>query len=279
MKHFQNLTILITLIGLFGCTAKRTNDPLFDTFKAHIESKGMIIDSVDNTGLIYISQNNSKLTVNLENVRRDYARDKDETYISDLVQTIISNSTEIPTTRGQAKDSIFLSLFPNDFDFQDAVHNQITGEFSNVYVYRGQDNLTWITRADLTKWNISESDLHMQANINANKLLENTPISFDTVGSRKLALIEVEQTTLKAALLFAPAMRERIKAELGFPFYAVIPVRDFCYIFSEKDFDFFSGRLGKVVVNEYKTSGYPITTEILKFSEQGVQAVFKYPIE
>ena len=93
MKHFQNLTILITLIGLFGCTAKRKNDPVFDTFKAHIESKGMIIDSVDNTGLIYISQNNSKLTVNLENVRRDYARDKDETYISDLVQTIISNST------------------------------------------------------------------------------------------------------------------------------------------------------------------------------------------
>jgi len=33
------------------------------------------------------------------------------------------------------------------------------------------------------------------------------------------------------------------------------------------------------VVKEYKESGYPITTEILKFTDQGVEAVGKYPME
>ena len=80
-------------------------------------------------------------------------------------------------------------------------------------------------------------------------------------------------------MLFAPTMKEKIKEEIGLPFYAVIPVRDFCYIFSENDFDFFSKRIGFVVIDEYKKSGYPITTEVLKFTKEGVEAVGKYPVE
>ena len=36
---------------------------------------------------------------------------------------------------------------------------------------------------------------------------------------------------------------------------------------------------GNVVVDEYKKSGYPITTEILKFTDDGVEAVGKYPVK
>lgn len=67
-------------------------------------------------------------------------------------------------------------------------------------------------------------------------------------------------------------MRTKLQDSFGFPFYAVLPVRDFCYIFSQKDFAFFSTRLGSTVVKEYKESGYPITPEILKFSDKGVEA-------
>jgi hypothetical protein len=74
-------------------------------------------------------------------------------------------------------------------------------------------------------------------------------------------------------------MKEKLNKDFGFPFYAVIPVRDFCYIFSEKDFEFFSNRIGEVVVEEYKNSGYPITTEILKFTENGIKSVGKYPVK
>lgn len=84
--------------------------------------------------------------------------------------------------------------------------------------------------------------------------------------------------TLKGALLFAPKIKEKVKQDFGFPFYAVIPVRDFCYIFSEKDFDFFSKRIGSIVIEEYKNSGYPVTTELLKFTENGVETIGKYPI-
>lgn len=267
------------MFGLFGCKDNKKKDFVFDEFKSQIESKGMKIDSVEETGLIYISQGEITLKISLDNVRRNYERDKDESHISDLVQTLVSYTIELPSNWTDAKDDIFISLFPNDFDFQDFLHVKITDEFSKVYIHSGQDKLSWITKDDLKKWKITEAELDNQANANADKLLVTTPITFDTIENRKLGLIEVEHTTLKGALLFAPMMKEKVQENFGFPFYAVIPVRDFCYIFSEKDFDFFSGRIGKVVVDEYKKSGYPITTEILKFTDKGVEAVGQYPVE
>lgn len=239
----------------------------------------MKIDSVDETGLIYISQGELTLKVSLDNVRRDYERDKDKSRISDLVQTLISYSIEIPSKWVDAKNDIYISLFPNDYEFNDFINHKITDEFSKVYIHSGNDKFTWITADDLKTWGITEAELDRQASINADNLLAKPKIEIEAIENHKLGLVAVEHATLKGALLFAPAMKEKVKADFGFPFYAVIPVRDFCYIFSEKDYAFFSERIGKVVVEEYKQSGYPITTEILKFTDKGVEAVGQYPVE
>ena len=277
MEQYIKIIILAMALGLFGCTDNKKKDFVFDEFKLQIESNGMKIDSVDKTGLIYISQGDLTLQISLDNVRKNYERDKDETHISNLVQTIVSYNIEVPKNWEDAKNDIYISLFPNDFDFQDILHKQITDEFSKIYIHRGNGKLTWITKDDIREWSITESELEIQANNNADKLLAQTPILIDTFESRKLGFFDVDN--LKAALLFAPTMKEKIMADFGFPFYAVIPVKDFCYIFSEQDFDFYSARIGNVVVEEYKKSGYPITTEILKFTNEGVKAVEKYPIE
>lgn len=279
MKNSLSLTIISMIFGLMGCQENTKKDFVFDEFKSQIESKGMKIDSVDETGLVYISKDELRLEISLENARRNYERDKDESHISDLVKTIVSFSIETPANWVDVKENVFISLFPNDHDFQDILHVKITDEFSKVYVYAKEDKLTCIGKSDLKKWNIAEVELDFQANANADNLLKATPITFETIENRKLGIIASDNTTLKPALLFAPTMKEKIMSDIGFPFYAVIPVRDFCYIFSENDFRFFSTRIGEVVTDEYKKSGYPITTEILKFTDQGVEAVGKYPVD
>ncbi|HEY4326503.1 MAG TPA: hypothetical protein VGN20_21135 [Mucilaginibacter sp.] len=243
-----------------------------------MENNGLTIQSVDETGLIYISQGDLTLKISLDNVRKNYERDNDEAHISELVQTIISYSTELPENWVDVKDNIYISLFPNNVDFDNFIHKEISDEFGKVYVHRGGEKSTWITKDDLARWGITETDLAGQADKNANKLLNQTLILFDIIENRKLGRIDIEHETLKGALLFAPAIKEKIETDFGFPFYAVIPVRDFCYVFSEQDFEFFSSRIGEVVVGEYKNSGYPITTEILKFTDKGVEVVGKYPV-
>jgi hypothetical protein len=279
MRNFTLIITLVMILGIFGCKNSQKKDYVFEEFKSQIEKHGMKIDSVDKTELIYLSKGDWSLKVSLENVRRNYERDKDPKHILDLVETLISSNLEMPKSWADVKNGVYISLFPNDFDFSYYIHSKITDEFSKVYVFSENDKQTWISTNDIKNWKITAMELDQQANNNADALLERTPITFDTIENHKLGLIEVELTSLKGALLFAPTMKEKIRKDFGFPFYAVIPVRDFCYIFSEKDYKFFSERIGKVVVDEYKKSGYPITTEILKFTNKGVESVGKYPVD
>jgi hypothetical protein len=266
------------LFGLFDSKKNSKKDLVFDEFQVQIHKQGMKIDSVDETGIIHIKQGELTLKISLDNVRREYERDKDPSHISHFIQTLISYSIAIPSNWADAKDDIYISLFPNDYEFNDFIHRKITDVFSKVYVHSDQNKFSWITPDDLTKWSITETELDQQANINADNLLVKSEIEIDKIEDHKLGRIETEHSTLKAALLFAPALKQKTDKDFGYPFYAVIPVRDFCYIFSEKDFDFFSKRIGKVVVDEFKQSGYPITTEILKFTDNGVEPAGQYPV-
>lgn len=277
MKNRTQILYLTILMAIFGCNSPK-EDFVFEKFKSELEKKGVKIDSIDEKEIIYININDNVLEISLENTRRNYERDADESHILDLVNTVISYENALPTWE-VAKEKIYVQLFPNNFDLQNSIVEKITDEFSKGYVISENDKLTWISKEILKTWNIDETELKNQANSNANRLLSETEIKYEIVEDKKLGLIDVENSFLKGSLLFASDMKEKIKEDIGFPFYAVIPVRDFCYIFSEKDMKFISMRIGEVVVDEYKKSENPVTTEILKFTENGVEVVGKYNVD
>ena len=71
-------------------------------------------------------------------------------------------------------------------------------------------------------------------------------------------------------------LKQKISSILGWPIYAVLPVRDFCYMFSVQDKDRIIESLGATVIKEYNESGYEITKEIIEISDSGVNAIGKY---
>ncbi|GEO04434.1 hypothetical protein AAE02nite_20980 [Adhaeribacter aerolatus] len=265
------------MLELFGCKKKET-DIVFEKFRTQIESQGLKIDTIDDEGLIHISKGDIDLKVNLDNLRKNYERDHDDSLIIDFVEVIFSQLEPFPVWE-TARNNIFISLYPSDFDFQDFLNKPVTDDFSRIFIHSGNNKFTWISKDDLTGWKITEDELEKAALTNGQLELNKATLQIDTIENHKLGFLETEHESLKASLLFSPNLMEKVKDELGWPVYAVIPVRDFCYLFSENDFDFFSGKLGKTVIEEYKESGYPITTELLKFSDKGIEAVGKYPRE
>jgi len=254
-------------------------DIVFQKFKSAIEANGITIDKVDDSGLIYISQGDWTLEVSLDNVRRNFERDKDESHIFQLVNTIVSYSVGMPEIWEDVKDHIYVSLSPNDHDFKSVIHLPVTDVFDKVYSHYDGRRYSWLANEDITKWGVSLNQLMKLADQNADSLSNSAVIKIEDIDGHRLGFIGHEQPNLKATLLFSPAMQRRLGAEFGLPFYAVIPVRDFCYVFPEEDLEFFSSRLGSTVVEEYRNSGYPITTEILRFTSEGVEAIGQYPVE
>lgn len=269
------------LFGLFGKNNSE-KDFVFGEFETEIKKQGLKIDSVDETGRVHISQGELTLKIGLDNLRKEYNRAKDKSiilvFVKTLVQTMASYSIGIPTEWIAVKNDIFISLFPNQNEFKDFVHYKVTDAISKVYVYNGQATLNYVTSDNLKKWGITHKELDEQASINADSRLAKSIIVIDSIKGHRLGSIETEDPALTGALLFAPAMKEKIRKDFGFPFYAVLPVRDLCYIFPEKDIHFFSDWIGGVVVDEFKKSGYPVTTEILKFTDTGVETEAQYSV-
>jgi len=90
------------------------------------------------------------------------------------------------------------------------------------------------------------------------------------VDGSALGMVPVD-SPYKASVIFADAFKPLVESVLGWPVLAVLPCRDFIYVVADKSP--LVGRLGAVVVKEYRSSGYPITTEVLRISEDGIEAI------
>ena len=81
----------------------------------------------------------------------------------------------------------------------------------------------------------------------------------------------------KASLILAPNLHEVVGAALGWPLMAVVPDRDFLYLWAAQHTDFVQ-RVGGVVVREYSQASYPISTEVYEITEKSIRAIGAFPI-
>lgn len=262
-----------------GIMAGHKGDIVFEKFKSGIEAKGMTISSIEEDGLINIDRGDTKFSVSLDNVRRNYEGDGDEQAIIDFVESLVKIAVRPLAGWDQVREHIYATLMPLDSLKGDPIYQPITMVFGKVYVYTGNENLTFIDYSEMERWGITLEVLQEEADKNTDLLLEDAAIKYELIDGRKLGFLEFPYAALKTSLLFAPSIRRKVEPDFGFPFYAVLPVRDFCYIFSETDFDFFAARIGRVIVDEYRKSGYPLTTEVIRIDENSADAVGAYPVE
>ncbi|ANQ48571.1 hypothetical protein MY04_1194 [Flammeovirga sp. MY04] len=107
-------------------------------------------------------------------------------------------------------------------------------------------------------------------------IVEETKIIEKEIDNATLIYFETNFDPFKSALLFSNAMRTKLIEKYGSPLYAVLPVRDFCYVFKESDKDYLLNRLGEVVKKEYEKSGYPLTKEVFKITYSDIKTIGSY---
>lgn len=215
------------------------------------------------------------LDVSLDNVARDFERDADPERIARFVDTIQDMDSPAPAWN-TAREQVYWMAESADVELGDTIRVPVSDRVVMVLVLEAADRsrITMVTLPMIAKWKVSQDEIMSAATKNQDRLLANTALEIEEADGRRLGMVPVA-SPLKASTIFAPRFKEFV-AELGWPVLVVIPCRDFVYVLAEADKDLL-GAMGGVVQREYRTSGYPLTTEVLRIDDDGIEAIGAFP--
>ena len=217
-----------------------------------------------------------KVSANLINVRRNAERDQDADAIKRFVDHIL---TTFPSDRpiwSDASKLLFFSAESADQEFGDAITSAVTSEVQRVLTLTDKDEtkITWVTPGICADWGVTIEQASSAAAANQDRLLYGIQVQIEDIDGNALGMIPID-SAYKASVIFAPKFKELIEPVLGWPVLAVIPCRDFIYVVADNSP--LLEKIGAVVVDEFRNSGYPITTEVLRIGDEGIEAIGKYP--
>jgi hypothetical protein len=211
------------------------------------------------------------------NLVRDVTTTGDLTKVDRFVDVVLRPPLGLPATWAEARGGLRWNADTADVALGDTIAALVSTAMARRLVYVDPDEtaVRFVSPVDLDQWSVSENEASVAAFANLDTLLERTPLHVEHAGSMPLAWFDTPSPS-KASLIFAPSLREAVVELLGWPIMAVAPARDFVYLFRVADADELIGRVGPVVVEEYASSAYPVTNEVLEIGDQGVRAVGQY---
>lgn len=251
---------------------KKANEAV-QLFEEMLHEQGVQIKETTEDGFLIIEHDGAVLTINFENIKRHYVREKDPQIIREFVEQIMSAFKPFPVWE-IAKDSLLILAEPEESDLEHIVYEKVTDTICKVLEYFDQDGgrLIWLNESQLAKWNVTREEAFEAASTNMAKLMEETKIRTSEVHGMKLGMFSTSIAEFKASLIFAPNFKEKVAATIGWPVFAVLPTRDFIYVFSEKDQNLIH-KIGPVVIEEFAQAGYPLSQDVFHISDVGILSI------
>ncbi len=208
------------------------------------------------------------MLVCLDNLERDYLKDKDAGRVSRFVDTILTPPTKL------SPEGLYWCLEPNDFADPAEFSVKISKRVDRILVHLSSDGkqIMWVAKHTLDELSMNEAVASKIAFENLARALREAELETQTTTDGvKLGFLS---TTLpfKSSLILAPNLKDVIGKALGWPLMAVAPDRDFLYLWAARHSDFVR-RVGEVVLREYEEAAYPISTEVYEITDTEIRAV------
>lgn len=261
---------------LLACTgqpsAMHQADPVFAIFQRQARQRGFVIDSVLNDGRISIKYNRVEHKVSLDNARKSYQSTGDTSKVEELLVALLNYIDTLPAWN-EAAETLTPIVVPADMDFGNAVRRQLTDSTCTVVVRNIPSQLVWVQTDHLKVWKQNQKMLFETAFHNLEVIANRSEVKSAILDGHSYGIVLSEKDHLDSSLPLSPNFKQLVEKKFGWPVYVVMPVRDLCFVFSAKELDFFSHRLGSTVTEEFATSPYPVSRELLKVSDKGVKAI------
>lgn len=169
---------------------------------------------------------------------------------------------------------LFFCLEPSDYaeqpDFRMPVSDNV--DRAPVHWDESGNQITWITQQMLDGWQISLSDVTALASDNLAGALARAKIKRWNAAGAWIGSLATDGIPFKTALILAPNLKAVVSPLLGWPLLAVLPDRDFLFLWDAASHDVID-RVGHVVVKEFNAAPYPLTTEVFRIDDDGITAI------
>lgn len=245
-------------------------------FEAELTRRG--ITYVRDDELTYrIEVDGIDVVANLANVARNADRDTDPLAIARYIDHVMAATRRSTPEWREASSLLFFSAEPSDQGVGDTIVSPVTADVARVLTLTDHEQsvLTFVSPKMCEAWGVTPAEASSTALANQNRLLDGVELELGQVDGNRLGMVPID-SPYKASVIFAPRFRQFVEQALGWPVLVVIPCRDFIYVVADKSP--LISRLGSVVVKEFRDSGYPITTEVLRVSDDGIAGIGKYPV-
>jgi hypothetical protein len=231
---------------------------------------------IDENGLYAITLEDYSLTVNLDNVAKDYKRDGDPDSVRRFANQVLEDFREPTPDWDSVQPYVRFQLEPDDYadGFGGILHSRVVDGLMKVFVYVPEvgSRITWISEMTVKTWGVTPDQVYSIAEKNMRKITSEANIEIEEGNGVTLGMISTDETPFKASLLLSDNFRELVEPKLGFPVYAVAPCRDFVFVVPHAQKDTL-GRLGRVVIEQFHNSGHSVTMDVLEITEEGLSAI------
>ena len=238
-------------------------------------SRGIAVERMTEQGHYVIDLSGDEFTVNLDNLSREYARDGDSAIFENFVTALLADRQPLPAW-AEAKGRIRYIAESSKRDLHGVIHDRVTDSLCRLvaYVHPEETGVRWLTDADLLYWMIQGDELVAAADDNSAAMLARAKLEVHDAEGCPLGFFDTS-TPYKASLVFSPNLKEIVAPRVAWPIDCVVPCRDFLYLWPAGDQRLLF-HMGNIVMQESRRSGYPLSTEVVRISDEGIVVVGRF---
>ncbi|PQO36848.1 hypothetical protein C5Y96_06690 [Blastopirellula marina] len=247
-----------------------------EQFERELTERGFSFEIDPDSGCYLFSVDENQLTISLANLELELADGVDADRVARFVDTMLASAQT--TDRDYAAERLYWTLEPNDYQEKADYCVAVSDVVDRVLVHLSECGtmITWVTPSILETLGLSLEEAGERAFANLAREVEEATLEAQSVDDAALGYL-VTALPFKAALILAPNLRQLVEEKLGWPVMAVLPDRDFLYMWGAQH-QGLTQRVGHVVVREYTRSPYSITTEVFRIDDSGVRAIGAFPV-
>lgn len=244
-------------------------------FEDELRQRGFRFSIDAESGRHAVEIGGAQVLISLDNLERDVAADGDTGRVSRFVDVAVASAGA--SGAALSADQLYWCLEPNDYVERADYRVGMSDRVDRVLVHLSSDrrSVSWVSPAMLDSLGLRESDAGAKAFTNLGRALSEASIECQNIDDVQLGMIGTS-LPFKASLILAPNLREVVGSVLGWPLMAVVPDRDFLYLWAARHTSFVQ-RVGGVVVREYSQASYRISTEVYEITDQKIRAIGEFP--